>query len=192
MPGMHLMQQKIDEIKELESLGFTRKDIASQLGICEDTIRAHLPRKQKEHVKVTYTMVEKMKELRDKGLSNSQIAKELNTYPSIIRKYIGNQPDMARAEYGSIVAHTTGESFEEKANAQSNEVQAPVGRKLKTLRTSVCMEGERFKYEMTTDGDVTITPPNGFSLNFDRKGFFRYLSELGEISNWLKEHAKFA
>lgn len=192
MPGVHLTQQKIDEIKELESLGFTRRDIAAQLGICEDTIRSHLPRKQKEHIKVTYTMVEKMKELRDKGLSNSQIAKELNTSYGTIRKYIGNQPDMVRAEYGSIVAHTTGESFEEKANVQSNEVQASVGRKLKTLRSSVCMEGEKFKYEMTTDGDVSITPPTGFPLNFDRKSFFRYLSELGEISNWLKEHAKFA
>jgi DNA-binding CsgD family transcriptional regulator len=174
----HMSQEKISEMIEYGKLGFTYKDIAKEFGCDVSTVARHLGPKQ-GHTFVNDKLIARMKELRDHGLSNSQIAIELNASLRTIEKYIGKQKK--RAEYGSIVAHATGESFvkyEEKENKMEN--------KLKIINSSVSFQGKNFTYKACTDGRVRITSETGVAIDLDRDSFAEYVSELLEVGNWLE------
>ena len=59
-------------------------------------------------IKLDKETTEVMKIMRNIGFPNSVIARELHLSVSTVRHHIGRQPDILRANYGEICAHTTG------------------------------------------------------------------------------------
>lgn len=55
--------------------------------------------------------VARMNELRDKGLSNAQIAIELGVSDNTVARYLGRQKTGSRTPYGALKTHADGESF---------------------------------------------------------------------------------
>ena len=105
--------------KKMHEEGMSYKEIADKVGYCKDTVYRYVTGKsfhervstRKSPVVITDEKVEDMKIYRELGLSNKQIAIEMGLSVATVHRHLGNQKDGHRADYGSIVAHTTGESF---------------------------------------------------------------------------------
>lgn len=163
--------------------------IAKEMGLSQHTIGKVVGRKQKVHKargKMTEKEIERMKELRAQGLSNSKIAKELNIAVVSVRRYLGKQPAGIRSEYGSIVAHVTGESFvKEKEMKEMKEKKA----KLKIVKTDISFAGVKADYKVSSDGRVRIIFPTGTAFDFAKNDFYEFMLELCEIGDWLTQNA---
>lgn len=109
----------VEAWKKMHEEGMTYKEIADKAGCCKDTVYRYVTGKsyheristRKRPVVITDEKVEDMKIYRELGLSNKQIAIEMGLSVATVQRHLGNQKDGHRADYGSIVAHTTGESF---------------------------------------------------------------------------------
>lgn len=109
----------VEAWKKMHEEGMTYKEIADKVGFCKDTIYRYVTGKsfhervstRKSPVVITDEKVEDMRIYRELGLSNKQIAIEMGLSVATVHRHLGNQKDGHRADYGSIVAHTTGESF---------------------------------------------------------------------------------
>ena len=181
-----ITDEKIKEIQELRDAGFTNKEIAKEMGISGATVSRYAPKfkVKKRAAPISENTFQKMLELRTKGLSNSQIGKELGmSYSTVLRK-LGPQPDMVRAEYGSIISHVTGETFVKEEEPKMQKKTA-----LKLIKTCVEMQGREFTYKATTEGEVRITHPTGFATNLTADQFYNYIAELCEVGDWLTENA---
>lgn len=177
--GKKISESTINEVKELEKLGFTRIEISKQLGISDATIRHYLSTKQKEHAVITPEIIEKMRNLRSQGLSNSKIAIELNIDQRTVLKYLGRQPTGIKAEYGSIVSHATGESFIKKEESR-----------LKKISTKVSYAGDRFKYDVDSTGFVEFSDsPVGAITVLTKEELNTFIKELTELNTWLEQNS---
>lgn len=109
--GRRLDQNDIATMKALRhDEHLTYDEICNKMGISKTTVKRYLSEKGKNS-KEHHTTVE-MLELRQKGLSNSQIALELGISYDTVLGHIGKQKKGARAQYGSIVSHAEGEKFD--------------------------------------------------------------------------------
>ena len=181
-----ITEEQINEMRELRDAGFSKQEIATHMGISAVTVTRYAPKfKIKNRIEpISQETLDKMISLRNKGLSNSQIAKELGMSYSTVLKKLGPQPDMARAEYGSIVSHATGVTFVKEEPPKMQKKTA-----LKLVKTSVEMQGREFTYKATTEGEVRITHPTGFATNLTVDQFYNYIAELREVGDWLAENA---
>ena len=182
-----ISEEKRNEIIELSKAGFSNHDISKELGVSYTTIRHIIGYKDttscKKGKRLNNQDIEKMLSLKAQGLSNSKIAIELGVARSTVNRWMGNQPTMNRAEYGSIIAHTTGESFVKE------EPKVAV-KKLKTVKTEASFEGDIARYKTSSEGQVRITFSTGVPVDLEKSDFFKLLTELCEIGNWLTENAK--
>ena len=120
MASLILTPEKIDEAIKLYNSGMTYEELSKQFHCQPDTLRKklreHVPglrtiSGRKNPVKITDQVIEDMQVYRELGLSNKQIAIEMGLSVVTVCRHLGKQKDGHRADYGSIVAHTTGESF---------------------------------------------------------------------------------
>lgn len=176
-------QEKIDQVLEYKAAGFTNKDIAKEMHMSQNTVRAIVGHTKKQaRKKISDADIAKMKELREKGLSNSQIAKEIGCSDFTVRSYISYQPDMNRAEYGSMKTHATGETFIKEPKPE------PKLKKLKTVKTEISMEGDICSYKVSSEGRARITFSTGTAIDFTKTDFFKLISELCEVGEWLSQN----
>lgn len=178
-------EELISEIKAGLELGMSQETLANELGVCTRTISRALaeagiqPKKRKEAFTVTPEAIEKMKELRSKGLSNSKIAIELGCHILTVRRHIGCQPKMVLAEYGSIVSHVTGTSF----------VNQKEESKLKKISTIVKFSGFEFDYEADDSGFLVMNSRSGITAKLDIDRLHTLMSELQELDKWFADNS---
>ena len=175
-----LSSEVVNEMKEYGNAGFTYKEIAETLNVDPRTVSRYLGKKN-SRVIVTDEIYKKMCELRSHGLSNSQIAIEMGISESTVTTHLG--PTKKRAEYGSIIAHTTGETF-----VKEEKREITMQRKLKVVNTSVSCDGKDFYYKASTDGRVRISSATGFSVDLDKDQFLNFIAELCEVGDWLSKN----
>lgn len=178
-------EELINEIKAGLEMGMTQEELANELGVCRATIGRALSesgiqhKKRKDAFTVTPEAIEKMKDLRAKGLSNSKIAIELGCTIVTVQRHIGPQPKMTRAEYGSIVSHVTGTSF----------VNQKEESKLKKISTIVKFSGSDFDYEADDSGFLVMSSRNGITINLDIDRLHSLMSELQELDKWFADNS---
>lgn len=181
-------QERKEEVLQFHDMGFSNKQIAKELKMSPTTVMGIVGRTKRlntKNQKVSQDDIAKMRELRGKGLSNAAIGRELGFSDFTVRKYLSKQPDMNRAEYGSLVAHVTGESFVKE------EEKVPLPKqKLKLISTTVELEGDQFTYKVRTDGTVRINNNLGFACDFTKQEFFTLITELCEVGDWITSHEK--
>lgn len=177
-------QEQIDQVLEYKAAGFTNRDIAKEMHMSQNTIRSIVGRtRNKVRTKISDADIAKMKELRGKGLSNEQIANEIGCSSFTVRRYISVQPDMNRSAYGSIVAHVTGETYlKEKKEPEAKP------KKLKTVKTEISMEGDICSYKVSSEDRARITFSTGTAIDFTANDFFKLISELCEVGEWLSQN----
>lgn len=135
---------------------------------------------------ITESDLQRMIDLRDKGLSNSQIAIEMGrSYKTVVR-YLGKQPTMLRADYGAIKTHSTGETFVKNPPEEADippEKRKPSAIKLQ--RTVFTFSGYAMDYKLSSEGEVRISTRVGSELTFQKDDFYRFLSELCDIGEFM-------
>ena len=179
-------EDKINKAKEYVDAGFERKDICRELKCNMATLRKYVGASyNRKYKKVTDDMTQNMKNLRAKGLSNSQIAIELGVAPSTVCKYISNQPTGNRAEYGSIVAHSTGESYIKEKLTVKNI-------KLKSEEITRNYSGDIFNYSINNDGIATIYSDTicGTEITLTYDNLFKFINELCDLAEDLQKITK--
>lgn len=196
-----LTSTQISQMRELADAGTSYREIGRRLGISDSTVAYHLGHAKVQHPpkKVTDQMVEDMVTYRELGLSNSQIAIELGISPITVRRHLGKQKDANRACYGSIVAHTTGESFapkevdmeqrKEERNMEKND--QPAQERTLGLQVSsfqLVLNGRSCTYTIQ-DGKVTIaasTSSGGGEITIPIKSIAPLSKELAALSEVVK------
>ena len=182
MAGRTWMTEKqIQEMKEYANEGFSYKEIAEAMNVSQWTVSRHLGKKN-VHTFITDDLISKMENLRSQGLSNAQIAIEMGINQRTVREHIGTQKK--RSEYGSLVAHVTGESF-----VKEDKMVRNVERKLKLTNTSISCEGKDFSYKASTDGRVRITSSTGIQIDLTKDQLLGLIAELCEIGDWLAKNS---
>lgn len=176
-----MTEEKIQEMHDYAKEGFSYKEIAEALNVSPWTVSRHLGKKN-VHTFITDDIVQKMESLRSQGLSNAQIAIELGINQRTVREHIGAQKK--RSEYGSLVAHVTGESF-----VKENKTMQNVQRKLKVTNTSISCDGKDFSYKASTDGRVRITSSTGIQIDITNDQLLCLIAELCEIGDWLAKNS---
>lgn len=143
------------------------------------------------HRPITEEMYQKMSDLRDQGLSNSQIALELGVCYQTVRRFLGKQPDMLRVPWGNLKAHATGDSFvcEEPKKQPEPEKKKSV---LKLVSTVSTFAGSEFFYKVDAERHVVhISHGIGVAFDLTKEQLDAFLSELDDISYFMKS-IKFA
>lgn len=172
--------QVIEEMRFMEDeMHMSRSAIAKEIGIDINTVTYNLGVKHPSSGKrLSKDATEKMLALRAKGLSNKQIAIELGVATKTVYARIGNQPTGNRSDYGTIVAHVTGDTFVK----QKEEF------KLQRMSTCVTFAGKDFTYEATDKGYVKISLFAGTALDFDMGQLENFIDELNEVHDWMKKN----
>lgn len=178
--GVSITNEQIEEMRFMEDeLHMTRREIAKETGVCVDTLTNLLGVKNKAAGKrLSFNTVKIMEELRSKGLSNKQIALELGVSYKTVHCKLGNQPNGSRSEYGSIIAHVTGDSF-----VKQKEVY-----KLQRISTCVTFAGKDWTYEATDKGFVKISAFAGVCTDMDIRQLENLIGELQEVYDWMKQN----
>jgi DNA-binding CsgD family transcriptional regulator len=150
----------VESWKKMHEEGMSYKEIADKAGYCPDTVFRHVTGKsyhkcvstRKKPVAITDEKVEDMKIYRELGLSNKQIAIEMGLSVVTVQRHLGNQKDGHRADYGSIVAHTTGESF------------VPKGYDLHKLKEEKKLEKEQTKVDIIKTEEIPKDVPSSLKI----------------------------
>lgn len=207
--------EMVENMKEMRNRGISDTEIARQLGIDPATIAYHLGNRteecnKKKGRKLSGDIVAKMLHLRGMGLSNAQIAMELDVCKNTVVRKIGTQKSGSRSEYGSLVTHADGERFapppieefhslsnriaaEEKepewltkAKAEQEKVKgSPIcgnTNKLQRGRSVIAYEGKRLEYIVDSYRGITIKEKNSdLNICMTVSEFNNMLEELMEL-----------
>lgn len=184
-----------EEMKRLYAEGMTCKEIAAKFGCSLDTAHRIIKPGRHNSKAITRAQINDMLVYRDLGLSNQQIAIEMGlSYQSVVR-YLGPQPAGNRSEYGSIVAHATGETYVNAAKAEAqkeetktmNAMQQTIERAksstliLESIITSYKGHSCSYKYSDTSK-QIRITAPNGDNLTIMKEDFLYFANEVFELA----------
>jgi DNA-binding transcriptional regulator YiaG len=180
------------EIKAIRAeKGLTLKEIAAQYDLCEDTVSKALGGVQKSHIKITPELIEEMRTYRELGLSNSQIAIEMNLAVTTVRQYIGAQPKNTRAEYGSIVAHSTGDSYAAKKGhvkekkMYENTMKSESALNLVSIITTF-NGNSGIKYKLNGTNQVQIVTEKGENMTLESGYFLQFAQEIAELRKFIE------
>lgn len=180
-----LSQNRIDQIRSDYSSGMAIKDIMLNNGVSRATInRVTFDMEKREPrtggSKISPDIINKMKDMRIEGYSNSKIAKELGVAYDTVKCHLGNQPLNCRAEYGSIIAHVTDVKPEEvKIEAPKQTPVPKTELKLKNIVYSYA--GQHYEYKVHTDKNVVRIVDNGINFDIPSKDFETFVLELVEL-----------
>ena len=117
--------------------------------------------------------VQEMLTMRERGMTNRQIAESLECCYATVLQYIGKQPAGLRAEYGEY-AHKKEEVETERP---------PVLTKISCIETYL---GEDNKYRVDKDfGRVTVTRTSDGDMTFDKSKLEKYITELLDVLSML-------
>ena len=215
MYNKKVTDEMVENMKEMRSRGISDIEIGRQLGISAKTITNHLgsrteERNKKKGRKLSGDIIAKMLELRGMGLSNAQIAMELDVCKNTVVRKIGKQKSGSRSEYGSLVAHADGERFapspveefpslsnriaaEEKepewlskAKAEQEKAKgSPIygnSNKLQQERSVITYGGKRLEYIVDSYQGITIKEKNSnLNICMTVSEFNNMLEELMEL-----------
>ena len=146
------------------------------------------------HKPLTEEQYQKMIDLREAGLSNSQIALDLGVCYQSVRRFLGKQPDMSRASYGSLKTHATGEKFERPATKPQSIIPEDESRisGLRLVSSVATFEGSMFTYRFHVEKSIIhISDDQGIAFELTKAQFQSFLSEMKDLSAFL-DSAKFA
>ena len=116
-----------------------------------------------------------MNAMRQRGMTNREIAKELNICLATVRRHIGNQPSGLKAAYGSVVAHVTDIDKPGKAVSVSLAKQSS----LHLVAQTKIMEGTHHHFTLDSFGNITIAMKNpDEKVRLNKDGMERYITEL--------------
>ena len=180
-----LSQNRIDQIRSDYSAGMSIKDIMLKNGVSRATVGRVTFDMEKRQPKLSISkispdVVDKMKEMRTEGFSNSLIAKELGISYDTVKCYLGNQPTNCRAEYGSIIAHVT--DLEPEAVKIEAPKQTPVPKtELKLKNIVYSYAGQHYEYKVRTDTNIVRIVDNGVNFDIPAKNFEAFVLELVEL-----------
>ena len=192
----YLTFQEQTKILDMHKNGVKSSEIAKAFGVAERTVKRYISGKMVPKDRSSETgkgrrlnpeTIQRMRELKAQGLSNSQIAIEIGCATSTVYYYIGDQEKGRRAAYGSIVTHAQGESFAdpmpgfsclskqvamEEAGVQPDWLREALEKKpekkeetpvdkagLSLLRSITVYHGNKFTYKVDTEGTIQITEP---------------------------------
>ena len=207
--------EMVENMKEMRNRGISDTEIARQLGIDAKTITYHLGNRtegynKKKGRKISGDIIAKMLDLRGNGLSNAQIAIELDVSKKAVYRKIGKQKSGSRSEYGSLVAHADGERFtyppveefpslsnriaaEEKEPEWLNKAKAeqekakgsPIcgnSNKLQQERSVITYRGKRLEYIVDSYQTITIKEEDShLNIRMTVSEFNNMLEELMEL-----------
>lgn len=207
--------EMVENMKEMRNRGISDAEIGRQLGIDPATVTYHIGNRTEEFNKrkgrkLSGDIVAKMLHLRGMGLSNAQIAMELDISGKTVFRKIGAQKSGSRSEYGSLVTHADGERFapppveefpslsnciaaEEKepewlskAKAEQEKAKgSPIcvsPNKLQRGRSVIAYEGKRLEYIVDSYQGITIKEKNSnLNICMTVSEFNNMLEELMEL-----------
>ena len=179
------------EIKAIRAeKGLTLKEIAALFNCNPQTVSKVVGPVEKEHAKVTPKLVEDMQTYRELGLSNIQIAKEMNISRGTVRKYLGNQPAGVRSEYGSIAAHATGDSYvktlkEKDVQKEPAPIIVPSVLNLSSIVTTF-KGNSGIKYKLNGSNQVQIVTETGENMTFETCYFMQFAQEIAELCKFIE------
>lgn len=144
------------------------------------------------HRPITEEMYQKMSDLRDQGLSNSQIALDLGVCYQSVRRFLGKQPEMLRVPYGSLKSHATGEKFmheEPKPQTDVSERQFAPTPAIKLVSSVTTFQGGMFTYKIDIERDIVHLSDNrgGTAFELTMEQFRLFLAEMNELSAFLND-----
>ncbi len=180
-----LSQNRIDQIRSDYSAGMPIKNIMLNNGVSRATVNRVVFDMEKRVPKtsvsrISQDVIDKMKDMRIKGYSNSKIAKELGISYDTVRCHLGNQPDNCRADYGSIVAHVTDVNPEEVKIEAPKPMPVPKTElKLKNIVYSYA--GQHYEYKVRTDTNTVRIIDNGINFDISSDQFENFVLELVEL-----------
>ena len=122
--------------------------------------------------------INRLKELKEQGLSNRQISIELCLSPVTVRRYLGNQQQMSRSEYGSIVSHITGDHFVKGMDGMAKKIENP-GLSVST----VYVKGKELDYRVDLKKGIHIYRNNVDQLYLPKD----QLSDFAKEIVWLAD-----
>lgn len=213
--GTPLTQNKIDEIQSFYLSGMPIKEIQHVCNVGAATVNKYtkeLPKRIGKVFQPTASQVMEMRSLREHGKTNEQIAKIFGTHPRRIRDLIGRQPDMNRADYGSVISRVTDVEKPEKEKAPmtgpawnqekgtwsmgdrakpEEKKEAPKPARRSSLKLAQCVqtfEGHSFAYKTTMDGKVRISDSTGHQLDMTKDELGFMLTELNDLYDMLSQN----
>lgn len=117
--------------------------------------------------------ISELKQYRQEGLTNKQIAQRVGCCPATIARYLGKQPAGLRAPYGS-----------EKAIVKSVE-ETPItilpsrNTSLSLVSETKIMDGKYHQYTINSFGNISIVSKcQDQKLQLNQRGMEEYLTEL--------------
>ena len=122
--------------------------------------------------------INRMKELKEQGLSNRQISIETGLSTVTVRRYLGNQQQMSRSEYGSVVSHITGDSFVKGMDGMAKKIENP-GLSIST----VYVKGKELDYRVELEKGIHIYKNNADQLYLPKDQLSDFIKEIA----WLAE-----
>lgn len=72
----------LDKVAEMRKAGYSEKDIAKFFGVCVTDLRYHISTRHRDN---RIVLASKAKELKDKGMTVSEIAQEMKKNESSVR-----------------------------------------------------------------------------------------------------------
>lgn len=163
-----ISEERMDRALEMYKNGYKINDIVHATGISRATISRQVSINgltrypDQSPAGISQEKINRMKQLRDQGLSNALIAKEVGVSRDTVLKYLGRQKDMARSPYGSVVSYTAdivrAETKPEKPKPKSSLV---LDECVKTYH------GKRFVYKTGMNDHVRILDHTAAPVNID-------------------------
>ena len=153
-----ITQEQIQEMEALHAQGLNNVEIAKKIGVSHNAVQRHI---SNPGFRVDDKMIEDMKVYRELGLSNRKIAIEMGISYETVRRKLGNQPTGTRSEYGSIVAHTTGDSFVHQditpaTKKEENLMAKTIGTALELVSNTVEFKGKIGYYTIDMCNGITV------------------------------------
>ena len=123
---------------------------------------------------ITAQEIEEMYALREKGMSNYEIAQAMKRSKESVYRKIGRQPDATRCAYGSVVARVIDTDPPMPAMRPRQSV-------LKLVRTECLLEGALYSYKVEPGKSVELMTTTGANLIFTKEDFEIFVREIGEV-----------
>lgn len=129
--------------------------------------------------------VSEMQQMRSEGMNNQQIADRLGCCVRTVIRYIGKQPAMLRAAYGSQSAKTTGIIESEKP---TTTVLPTKKSGLHIIAQTKIMEGKYHQFTINSFGNISIVSKcQDQKLQLNQKGMEELIMELMDAYSELSE-----
>ena len=159
--ALQISKERMDQAMAMYEAGNKLNDIVRATGISHATISKNASQRglTRNPIELPAEKIEQMKKLRDSGMSNMLISKEVGVCYDTVLKYLGKQKTACRSPYGSVVSYVTDEKPKQTA---------PVKKPVLVLKECVkTYSGKRFTYKTGINDRVRVTDNLQAPVNID-------------------------